>query len=179
MREDELRNALSGYLSSELADAITKEYVATRNDLRTSTFGRTSPGKFVEIFVQCMQYLSTGSYETAPSVDNYLNSQLEHQTSIPSDLRLAAGRIARGMYTLRNKRNIAHIGSVDPNSYDLSQLHSGAAWIVSELLRQSTSISMETAGKLVEQLYRPVGDLIEEIDGELILHFQGSQKQKI
>jgi hypothetical protein len=47
---------------------------------------------------------------------------------------------------VRNKRNIAHKGEVDPNTIDLAFAHHAAAWIMAELVRISTSVSMEEAG---------------------------------
>ena len=47
------------------------------------------------------------------------------------------------MYTLRNKRNIAHKNDVDTNTHDLAFAHQGAAWITAELLRHATGVSMQ------------------------------------
>jgi hypothetical protein len=74
------------------------------------------------------------------------------------------------MYTLRNKRNIAHKNSVDPNVFDLTLAHSCAAWIMSELLRHSTGMTMTEAGRLIEMVQTPVGTLVEEIDGHRLVH---------
>src|SRR5262245_33439476 len=57
----------------------------------------------------------------------------------------------RALYTLRNKRTIAHIGVVDPNSYDLCFLLHGSQWVIAELLRVAAKISMAEAGRLIEQ----------------------------
>ena len=63
---------------------------------------------------------------------------------------------------LRNKRNIAHKGDVDPNTYDLAFLVSSAQWVMAELLRHCKGISMEEAGRLVAMVQTPPLTLVEE-----------------
>src|SRR5207249_2219977 len=85
-------------------------------------------------------------------------------------LRVCAARIARSIYTLRNKRNIAHKSDIDPNSFDLAFINQGASWIMAELLRNASGISMQEAGALIELVQAPVGTLVEEIDGTRLVH---------
>ncbi|MDE0392934.1 MAG: hypothetical protein OXI57_12795 [Rhodospirillales bacterium] len=164
MNEARLAAALTGLVGSRLAADLSADLVKIRRDCVTQTLERTSPGKFVETFVQCLQYISIGTYETKPSVDKYLVSEVEN-TSLPDGLRICAARIARSVYALRNKRNIAHKNAVDTNIHDLAFTHQGAAWISAELLRHATGVSMQEAGSLIELVQAPVGTLVEEIDG--------------
>ena len=83
---------------------------------------------------------------------------------------MCAARVARSMYTFRNKRNIAHKNDVDTNTHDLAFTHQGAAWIAAELLRHATGVSMQEAGALIELIQAPVGTLVEEIDGARLVH---------
>lgn len=61
-------------------------------------------------------------------------------------------------------------GAVDPNTADLALLHQSAAWIMAELLRNATGISMEDAGALIEKVQTPVGTLVEEIEDTRLVH---------
>ena len=169
MDEARLFQALSKYIDPKLTRDLVDEFVAIRQDYATKTLGRGSPGKFVETIVQVLQFLASGSYAAAPSVDLYLDQKVL-QTSLPDDLKISTARIARSIYTLRNKRNISHKGAVDPNTYDLAFIHQGAAWIMAELLRNATGIRMEEAGQLIELVQAPVGTLVEEIGGTRIVH---------
>ncbi len=128
MQRDRLVAALTGLVGNDLAADMTDHFVKVRQDVATGTLERASPGKFVETFVQCLQQISQGSFSAHPSVDSYLNTQVENDTALPDGLRFSAGRVARAMYTMRNKRNIAHTGEVDPNRYDLVYLHHAASW---------------------------------------------------
>ena len=123
----------------------------------------------METFVQCLQYMNTGAYDAKLSVDKYLANEVEN-TSLPDGLRICAARVARSMYTFRNKRNIAHKNDIDTNTHDLLFMHQSASWIMAELLRHATGVSMQEAGALVELLQAPVGALVEEIDGTRLVH---------
>lgn len=170
MQSDRLIAALTGLVGYDLARDITSHFVIIRQDVATGTLERASPGKFVETFVQCLQQISTGTCEASPSVDSYLNTRVENDQLLPDGLRFSSGRIARSMYTMRNKRNIAHNGEVDPNCYDLAYLHHAASWIMAELVRCASGIPMKEAGALIELLQAPVGTLVEEIDGVRLVH---------
>ena len=169
MDEGRLAAALAPLLGPTLAVDLTAGLIRIRRDCATRTLERSAPGKFVESFVQCLQYIDSSEYDENPSVDAYLRQTVEN-TSLPDGLRICAARVARAMYTLRNKRNIAHKNEVDPNTHDLALVHQSAAWIVAELLRHATGVSMEEAGAVVELVQAPVGTLVEEIDGTMLVH---------
>lgn len=179
MDEARLRTALGTYLTPALADELVGDFIKLRRDSATLTLERASPGKFVEALVQCLQQLATGSFDVKPDVDDYLSKRAENQTALPEGLRVCASRLGRFIYTLRNKRNIAHKNPVDPNRFDLALAHQGAAWIMAELLRNATSVSMEEAGALIELVQAPVGTLVEEIDGVRLIHADTSVRGEI
>jgi hypothetical protein len=165
MDETRLVRALAILVSQPLAEELSADFVKLRQDCATATLERTSSGKFVETFVQCLQYMAAGKYDAKPDVDGYLSKKAEFEASLPEGLRICAARLARSIYTFRNKRNIAHKNPVDPNTFDLALAHQGAAWIMAELLRNASGISMQEAGALIELIQAPVGTLVEEIDG--------------
>lgn len=178
MDEARLTKALTPSLSSQLAGELVGDFVKLRRDVATLTFERASLGKFVETFVQCLQHLATGAYDEKPDVDGYLSKQAEN-TKLSEGLRICAARLARFIYTLRNKRNIAHKNPVDPNRFDLALAHEGAAWIMAELLRDATKVSMDEAGALIELVQTPVGTLVEEIEGVRLIHADTSVRGEV
>jgi hypothetical protein len=169
MDESRLAQRLTGLLDRSLAQALAADFVKIRQDYATKTLERASPGKFVETFVQCLQWIATGAYEAKPDVDVSLK-RMENEVTLREGLRTCAPRIARSIYTLRNKRNIAHKSEIDPNTADLAFIHQAAAWIMAELIRSASGITMEEAGALVELVQTPVGTLVEEIDGTRLVH---------
>lgn len=178
MDEQRLVAAIEGSISKKLATELVAEFVKIRRDYATRTLERASTGKFVETFVQVLQQMSTGQFDAAPSVDYYLDKKVE-QTSLPDGLRICGARIARAMYTLRNKRNVAHKNEVDPNTHDLAFAHQSAAWILAEILRNASGISMEEAGTLIALIQAPVGTLIEEIGDTRLVHADVPVKDEV
>jgi hypothetical protein len=170
MDEARLNRALEPLVGSDLAQPLAVNFVNIRRDLATRTLERSSPGKFVETFVQSLQYIATGKYDVKPDVDVYLSQKVENATQLPEGLRICGARIARAMYSLRNKRSIAHKNEIDPNTFDLAFVHEGAAWIMAELFRIASGLTMQQAGELVDLVQAPVGTLVEEIDGIRLVH---------
>lgn len=179
MDEVRLSQAVESLLGPVLARDIAADFVKLRRDVATGTLERASAGKFVESFVQCLQQISGGKYDAVPGVDDYLNKRVENDTAIPDGLRLCGSRVARSIYTMRNKRNIAHKGEIDPNSIDLEFTYHSAAWIMAELIRCASGITMEEAGALIRLVSTPVGTLVEEIDGVRMVHAKVSMRTEI
>jgi hypothetical protein len=174
-----LAAALATNIDPKLSNEIVSHFLKLRRDCATATLERASAGKFVEVFVQCCQHLATGTHDAAPNVDGYLNTKIENEAGLPDGIRFCAGRFARAIYTLRNKRNIAHNNPIDPNTVDLQLAHSGAAWIMAEFLRNASGVTMQEAGALIALVQAPVGTLVEEIDGIRLVHAQTSVKGEI
>jgi hypothetical protein len=166
---DKLADALTGLVGATLAKDLVTDFLKIRQDFATKTLERSSPGKFVETLVQCLQQLATGRFDAKPDVDIYLHKTVENETKLPEDLRICAARIGRAMYTLRNKRNVAHKGAVDPNTMDLSFAHAASSWVMSEMLRQSSGLTAQQAADLIAMVHTPVGTLVEEIAGTRVV----------
>lgn len=156
-------------MPANLATDLADEYLAMRQDLATGTLGRSSVGKFVETLVQVLQHLDTGSHSKKPDVDEYLRALESKAKALPDGLRIVGARVGRSMYTMRNKRNIAHKGEVDPNRFDLQYVVGAAQWILTELIRTVSGLPMQQAGSLVEQVSAPVGGLVQDFAGRKLV----------
>ena len=166
---DELVQALSARIPATLAAEFVDDFLAIRRDVAAGLSGRAAPGKFVESLVQALQFMATGTHDDHPSVDRALQT-IEGLTALDEGLRLCAARIARSMYTLRNKRGIAHKGDVDPNEYDLAFLHSAAQWVMAEMIRSASGCTLGEANALLRQVRAPAGGVVEDFgDRKLVL----------
>ena len=140
-----------------------------RQDVATGTLERAAPGKFVEALVQVLEFLEAGTYSAKPDVDRFLRSLESRPSTLDDGLRVCAARLGRAMYSLRSKRNIAHLAAIDPNEYDQRLLMHAAQWIVAELVRNTMSTTMDEAGALIEQLLVPVGGLVEDFGDKSVV----------
>lgn len=171
MSGNQLILELKKYINAHLAKDLVDEFINIKNECKTETLGKASVGKFIETVVQLLQCLEIGRYDKKPNVDAYLQIlESRSASNIDDDLRIVCTRIARAAYTLRNKRNIVHKGSVDPNIYDLRYIFASAQWILSEIIRQVMKTDMKTAGELIEYIQIPMYSVIEDL-GERKLIF--------
>jgi hypothetical protein len=170
MQPDRLASALESRVGAILAKELVSDFLKIREDLATNALERASPGKFVETEVQCLQQIAYGRFDEKPDVDVFLARKAENEMALPEHIRICVPRIARVIYTLRSKRNIAHKSSVDPNTIDLATAHQNAVWIMAELVRDAQGISMQEAGNLIKLLEVPVNLLVEEIGDVRLVH---------
>jgi len=170
MHHRDLYEALKATFGDQVSSELVKDFLQIRSDHATATLERGSPGKFVEGFVQALQYAADGSFDKKPEVEKFLTKVVENKNGLLDGLRVIGPRIARSIYALRSKRSIAHKNEIDPNAADLAQIHAAASWIMSEMLRYAKVVSMEEAAKLIQQVQAPIGPLVEEIDGTVLVH---------
>lgn len=162
MNRNELVTALSNMLSSNIATDLVEQFLTLRQDVATHTLGRAAPGKLVETLVQALQFMESGKFDANPDVDAYLRNVEARPSKLPDGLRICGARIARAMYSLRSKRGIAHKGEVDPNYHDLQALLAMAQWIIAELVRITSNLAVDEAGRLLTLVHAPVGGLVED-----------------
>lgn len=179
MNFERLVQALANDVPKSLAEDLVSTFLEIRHDVATRTLGRVGAGKFVETVVQILQHQATGVFDDKPNVDDFLARRVENENALDDGLRICLARIARGAYALRSKRGIAHKGSVNPSMYDLRLLYAMSCWTIAELLRQSHSICIDEAGSLIDLVHAPLHQVVEEIDGHLIVHGNFTTKQEL
>ena len=180
MDEARLALAVASLVGEPLARDLARDFLKLRGDVSSGLLERASAGKFVESYVQCLRRITSGqSGATTEHIDHYLKNQAEQETSLPDGLRLCGTRIARSIYTMRNKRNIAHKAEIDPNRIDLEFTYHGATWIMAELIRCASGVTMDEAAALIRLVSAPIGTLVEEIDGVRMVHANVSLRVEI
>lgn len=182
MKPLKLIDELKKSLPRELAADVVNEFMSIRMDVATQTLERAAPGKFVETVVQILQYLSKGTYNKSfksGEVEDFLKNTEARPINLPPNLKIVVTRVARGMYSLRSKRGIAHKSAIDPNIYDLRYLYTSAQWVLCEIIRHVLSADMNTAGKLVEFIQIPSSPFVEDFgDKRLVLNI-GTAKEEV
>jgi hypothetical protein len=167
--KETIKTILSKALPHSLIDELLDAFEAIQRDVITRRLGGGDAGKFVETYVQILQILETGKFDSPPSVEGYLRPLESRACPLDDGLRVCSSRIARALYMIRSKRNVVHKGEVDMNLIDLRLAHAQARWLLSELVRQVAGSSMAEAGKLIEQLDVPFMDVIEDFGGRRIV----------
>jgi len=157
-----------------IVDDLIKYFNDISMDLYTENYEKPSVGKFIETLVQMFQALDpkrSGYDNSVNNVDKEMSQIYEQNevVGIPKDSRLMIVRMSRILYTLRNKRNIAHKNGIEPNKIDLGFIYTGAQWIMAELVRVSVKTNMNDAFKVIESIEKPIFPYIESISGKNIV----------
>jgi hypothetical protein len=168
LRIEELQSILEEKLDSKLVSDLLKEFVHIRNDFLTGSLGRAAPGRFIETFVQILQWLDTGSYDARPDVDKYLREIQSQSCRFPDSLRVLAARCSRFTYGLRSKR-VVHKGEINPNLMDLRAIYANSAWIVGELVRLYHGVTPDDAQRIIEELTLPASPAVEDMGDHILV----------
>jgi hypothetical protein len=143
-------------LRNELMEEYRKITVNYR-ELRWET-AELNGGRFCEIVYSILDgFLSGGAYPDKakkPPRFNQACVQLESRDAkYPDSARLTIPRVLVGLYDMRNRRGVGHVGGeVDANHMDATYVLHSAQWVMAELVRIFHSTSTLDAGKIADSL---------------------------
>lgn len=115
-------------------------------------------GKFAEVMLRILQHILTGTYTNLGSPLGNFRAQCDQleqtpKAAGPESLRILVPRALNFVYTLRNKRDIGHVGGdVDANEIDAMTSARIADWCICELLRVVHSLPLEDAQVLCDAI---------------------------
>jgi hypothetical protein len=179
MTSQEISIEFEKVFGKKLAEDLLGEFIQLKIDVQTKTLSRASAGKFIETIVQILEFLETGNYSAQPSVDSYLKNLESRTTILSDDLKICVARVSRSVYTLRNKRNILHKGSIDPNLFDLKYIYSAAQWLMTELVRLFVTSDLLKAQEIIEFIQVPVNHFAEKINKRTLILAKCSVPEEI
>jgi len=89
-------------------------------------------------------------------------------------LMLAIPRVAKSIYTIRNKRRVAHIKAVDPNFLDSQYCISACDWILSQFVMLFLESSPTEVDSIVHSLIEKQVPFVEQFeDNSLVILKEG------
>jgi len=109
-------------------------------------------------------------------IDNiYFHKLLDEIVKYPKQsaedviLTLAIPRVAESIYTIRNKKDVAHVKTIDPSFIDSSYCGSACDWMLSELALLFYTSDPAEASELINSLIKKRVPTIEEFEDESIV----------
>lgn len=170
----------------ELIDSILDSYKELaenfiRGKIRPS---EVEGGRFCEATIRMLQYKTTGTYTP---IGTHLNLDTEVNvlrnlpvTSFDDSIRLHIPRTIRVIYDIRSKRDSAHLGNIDPNLMDGTLVLNCCKWILAELFRMESQISIEEAQRIINSLVEKEVPIIQDFGGfKVILNPRLSARDRI
>lgn len=155
----DLEVALAG-IDKTLRDRLIDAYIQVKQAFAEGQYDACGlrSGKFCEVVLRILQQQLTSSYipfgQKLPNfTDECRKLEKTPKTAGPETLRVIIPRSIDFVYTLRNKRDIGHVGGdVDANETDAALCVRALDWCVAELIRVFHSLSLEEAQELIDNL---------------------------
>ena len=154
-----LETALSS-IPKRFRSRIIETYVGLKSAFAEGQYDACGvrAGKFCETMLRLLQdRLTAASIPFGQKIPNLEKecAKLEQLpvASAPESLRVMIPRAISFLYTLRNKRGIAHVGGdVDANEIDAAACIRIADWCLCELIRVVHTLSLEEAQALLDAI---------------------------
>lgn len=169
----EIRFSLSTSISAEIADVFLSELDEIHSRFVAADYRPTelSGGRFAEVCFRICEKACFGAYtamgQQLPRTDQ-LVSRLAQTPAAQCDetLRIHLPRSMKLLYDLRNKRDVAHLGtSVIPNVPDSTLVLTLANWAASEVIRVFHQCSIDAAQHMADAIVERQTPLVYDKDG--------------
>jgi len=168
---DEIATQLEGFYPSELINSLLKSYEDLAGNYVRGKLGpsEVEGGRFCESVIRMLQYETTGEY-TDIGVKLNLDKEIDKFRNLPQadfndSLRLHIPRTLRVIYDIRNKRNSAHLGNINPNLMDAVLVLTSCKWVLAELFRTKFKILVSDAQAIIDSLVEKDIPLIQDFGG--------------
>lgn len=160
---------------SDITAALETDYAELAGRFARGDWGAASlnGGRMAESLFRYLEWRSSGEYTPIGTQirnrDATLN-RIEQDTSLEDGVRFQLRRIADLLFDVRNKRDVAHLGTdVDVREMDSRLVLRLASWAVGEVVRVHSQLPTHEIQALLDRLAATHSPLVEEIDGELVV----------
>lgn len=162
-------------LPNEVREAIEREYLDIESRFAAGDWdpANLNGGRFAEAVLRFLEWSQSGGNYTRIGTSINRSSILaacRQDTGLPDSYRSQIPILVELLIDLRNKRDVAHIGTThDVKEMDSRLIIRSASWILAEIVRIEAQTDAQEAQRLIERLSSRKIPLVEEIDGELIV----------
>lgn len=167
---------LLGQLPSTLRSELLDEYSKLEKNYREGKWepSELDGGKFCEVVYCIVKGYLDGNYPTRATKPNQFAHACNNTLpAIPTtastgleSMRLTIPRILIGIYDMRNRRGVGHVGGdVSPNHMDATYILYAVRWVMAELIRVLHQTNTQDASNAVESLTERALPYIWEVDG--------------
>lgn len=177
---------LFGQLPATLRDELLEEYSKIEKNYSEQRWEPTEldGGKFCEIVYCIVEGYLQGSYPPHAAKPNQFAQACNRLQNVASaattgleSMRLIIPKIIVGVYDMRNRRGVGHVGGdVSPNHMDATYILQVAKWVMAELIRVLHQTEVSEATAAVEALTERTLPYIWEVDGTKRVLIKGMKK---
>jgi hypothetical protein len=168
-----LRHLLAS-VPEEVAGALESEFQGLELRFGRGDWGpaELNGGRFAEAVLRYLEWKRAGTYtRVGEQVDRTrIVRGVENDGQLPEGLRFLVCKGAELLLDLRNRRDVAHLGSVTGVSgMDSALVMRVASWMLAEIVREEGGASPREAEEVIEKLNARRVPLVEEIGGDIVV----------
>jgi len=165
---------LSHFFHERLVKDLIESYEKVLIEYKRAKWGDTLlfAGRFVENVFRILHYIRTGEVvkEIESIQDEIKLLQNESKDKLDESIRIIIPRIASSIpYTLRSKRDVAHVKFVDPSYIDATLSVTACDWILAELIRLYHTSNENKILEMINVLIRKKMPFIERHGEEIFI----------
>lgn len=155
---------------SDIAENIINSYKEIEQNfvIKKWKSSELDAGHFVESVRRLLEYELFGTYTPfSKKLSNFTDHELKRYESASGkdSYRILIPRILKSIYNIRNKRGVGHVTSISPNEMDSTIIIYCAKWVLAELVRLNSSLTISETQKLINTIIERKIDLIWKEDG--------------
>lgn len=160
---------VEGVLKSRYPHDIVDALLSAYKEIEQSYFlgkwkaSELDAGHFVEAARRLLEHeLSGKATPIGSSLSKFNEAALKTYENARGDdsFRILIPRILWGVYGIRNKRGVGHVGPVSPNQMDSSLILANVKWVLAEFVRITSGLSTSETTKLVDDIVQRKIDLL-------------------
>ena len=166
---------LSKGIDKAIVDKLIEEYGIVKREHLVGDDEKVvlHAAKFSDMALALIKNKETGTLIDVNNVhfDDLYNEIINYSKTTPEHaiLTLAIPRVAVSIQTLRNKKNVAHIKTIDPCFLDSYYCASSCDWILSELAMLFYTSDPKEAKELIDSFVKKKVPLVEEFEEQSIV----------
>lgn len=169
-----LTNVLTG-IPTEIVDYIEKEFLELQVRFSKRDWGpaELNAARFGEAILRYLEWKDSGGSYTP--FDTQLKRQaivnrVSQNVNLHDGIRFHVLKCVEILLDVRNKRDVAHLGTViNVNEMDSRLLFRLTKWVLSEIIREEASINPSEIQRIIDSISTQEIPLVDEIEDEAIV----------
>jgi hypothetical protein len=151
------REVLKARYGAELAGAIVTSFVEIETNFGLGKWkaSEIDAGHFVEAIRRVLeQELFGSSTPLGSKLEHFTDQVLLRYENAKGDesYRMLVPRVLKAVYNIRSKRGAGHLAGVSPNEMDSALVFNSCKWVLAEVVRLASGLSVEKTQALVDAI---------------------------
>jgi hypothetical protein len=165
-----VRDVLVSRFPAALVDAVLSSYKEIEENYLLGKWkaSELDAGHFTEAVRRIIEEEVLGKHTAlGKSLPSFSQAELKkyENGSCDESFRILLPRVLYGVYGIRNKRGVGHLGVVSPNEMDATLILYSVKWVLAELVRLASGLSTSETQALVDGLVERKLSVIWKHDG--------------